>query len=565
MDHEAPRSLLEVTDDRDRLLVALLVADPGQVVLRWDPDVAVLLSTMEVRRILVLTVPEGVPEDRLAYAFSAHVKTVVRGAPATHFVVMGGGPEVDRALKTAAPRLQPVPMGFHHLDSHGALTHVTGQRLPILARACAAVDPAVPIDRPRIEEARARGQALVAQEQAVASKLQGRSQATMVIVAVCAVLTGLSYLWGAGAHDAVLWRMGANRGEALRHGELWRLFASAFLHANGRHLLMNMFALWSLGPFLEAILGPRRYLLLYGAAALGGSLASGFFGSDHWSVGASGAIWGLMAAAFALAIRPNGVLPPRMAQQMKGRLGVALVINVGISLIPGIDFRAHLGGGVVGFALMASVLTVGLTPLEQRATPADAEGKSGGLLSIATALMIAAMALSVVVAIVVGRPWEVGAAPVLRRTPIGDTGMTIELPSSIADEETVADGKSSPARVYTFGKLNEMPVMFELIVSEMKHAIPPGPSLDAYLEQARKNLDERGPAKAVRSGPAKRVTLAGDRRAVLVEHTINGYHLTTYLEVAGTHQVLVRGYSSEERPSTWQGLEAKVAGTLSAE
>lgn len=236
------------------------------------------------------------------------------------------------------------------------------------------------------------------------------SPVTAVIIGVCAALGLLSQAWGGSGE--VLWRMGANDGADLRRGEVWRLFASAFLHGGLLHLLMNMYVLWSIGPFLETILGARRYLLLYGAAALGGSLASALLGADHLSVGASGAIWGLMAAAFALAMRPRGILPPRAAEQMKRSLRTTLLINLGISFMPGIDLRAHLGGGVAGFALMVTALTVGLTPLDQRATPADAENGPRPLLSGAAALMVAAMALSVVVALLTGRPWEARAAVV---------------------------------------------------------------------------------------------------------------------------------------------------------
>jgi hypothetical protein len=165
----------------------------------------------------------------------------------------------------------------------------------------------------------------------------------------------------------------------------------------------------------------------------------------------------------------------------------------------------------------------------------------------------------------VGRPWEVGAPLVMRRTPIGDTGMTIELPSAIADEATAAKDEAEAARVYTFGKLNDAPVMFEIVVFDLEAAIPPGPELDAFLARARANADEGAPAQAVRSAPAKRVTLGEDRPAVVVEHTIHGVHVTTYLEVVGAHQVLVRGYAAAERPPSWRGLEATVAGTLAAE
>src|SRR4051812_42859389 len=117
---------------------------------------------------------------------------------------------------------------------------------------------------------------------------------TSILIAANVALLGLSYAWGNAAHDAVLRRMGANIGADVRAGEVYRLFASAFLHADLVHLAFNMLALWSLGPFLETLLGRHRYVVLYAASALGGALASTLFGGARWSVGASGAIFGLM-------------------------------------------------------------------------------------------------------------------------------------------------------------------------------------------------------------------------------------------------------------------------------
>ena len=392
---------------------------------------------------------------------------------------------------------------------------------------------------------------------ALLAPLRG-SRVTAVIIGVCLALAALSQAWG--SHGEVLWRMGANDGADLRHGEVWRLFASAYLHAGLLHLSMNMYVLWSVGPFLETILGPRRYLLLYGAAALGGSLASGLLGANHLSVGASGAIWGLMAAAFALAMRPRGVLPPRVAEQMKRSLRTSLLINLGISFLPGIDLRAHLGGGVVGFALMATVLTAGLTPLDQRATPADAERSPSPLLSGAAALMAAAMAASIVVALITGRPWALNAAPVLRRTALAGTGLTLDVPAAIAEEKSLGD---EAIRSRTFLSGRGTPVTFQIIVIDLSEEVP-GPAIDAFMESAREGLDTNAPAKAVRSRPAQRVML-GARPAVLVEHDLDGQHLATYLEVVGTHQVVVRGYSGKERPASWQGVEEKVAASLAME
>jgi membrane associated rhomboid family serine protease len=155
--------------------------------------------------------------------------------------------------------------------------------------------------------------------------------------------------------------------------------------------------LQSFGGFLEAVLGWRRYLVLFGASALGGSLASALISRAAFSVGASGAMWGLMLAGFALSRARDNVLPTRIARQLRQRLVMVLVINVLFSFLPGIDLYAHFGGGAIGFALVGGGLLV--PPL------AGAPGESSWSLRVLALLTAAALAVSVIAALVIGRPW----------------------------------------------------------------------------------------------------------------------------------------------------------------
>jgi membrane associated rhomboid family serine protease len=132
------------------------------------------------------------------------------------------------------------------------------------------------------------------------------------------------------------------------YNEWWRLLTGAFLHGSFLHIAFNMYVLFALGPTLERVLGHGRYLLLYMVSALGGSVASYAFSDFHTvSVGASGAIFGLMGALV--------VAGRRLRYDIK-QVAVLLVINFVIGFIsPGVDWRAHLGGLVTG-AAMAAVL-----------------------------------------------------------------------------------------------------------------------------------------------------------------------------------------------------------------
>lgn len=130
------------------------------------------------------------------------------------------------------------------------------------------------------------------------------------------------------------------------NGEWYRLITAAFLHGSILHIAFNMYVLFALGPTLERILGHVRYLVLYLAAALGGSIASYAFSDMRTlSVGASGAIFGLMGALVVAGRRLRYDIT-----QVLILIGVNVVIGF---LASGVDWRAHLGGLAVGAAVAA--------------------------------------------------------------------------------------------------------------------------------------------------------------------------------------------------------------------
>lgn len=138
-----------------------------------------------------------------------------------------------------------------------------------------------------------------------------------------------------------MWPIGVALG-----GEWWRLITSAFLHGSFLHIAFNMYVLFALGPSLERILGHGRYIVLYITAALGGSVASYVFSDANVvSVGASGAIFGLMGAL---------VVAGRRLRYDITQVLILIGINIAIGFIaPGVDWRAHLGGLVAGAATAA--------------------------------------------------------------------------------------------------------------------------------------------------------------------------------------------------------------------
>lgn len=391
------------------------------------------------------------------------------------------------------------------------------------------------------------------------SPLHGRFAVTAAITIACVALFVLRYVWTGGGETDHLLRMGANYGPRVRAGEFYRLFASAFLHVDVPHILMNTLALWSFGPVLEALLGPRRYLVLYGACALAGSLGSAFVTEPRVAVGASGAVWGLMTAGIALVYRPQGLLPEAVLGQARKRAWGPLALNLLASFLPKVDLLAHLGGGVTGAGLLLSgALTRGLPPLG----PGSAtKRKDGPLWTALAAITALAMAASVIAAMAFGKPWEAGKPPVLERTAIGATGVTMELPVGLRDrfEQVTEDGDTS----YVYGKVGVDPFLFEISVDDAGGALSPD-DVETALEELRKLIENQTDTRHTVVTPG-RIVPVGPLRAVLRETKLkNDVLVRTFVVLAGAKVVTVRGYGLDGRPKAWDGVEERIAGSIEA-
>jgi membrane associated rhomboid family serine protease len=124
--------------------------------------------------------------------------------------------------------------------------------------------------------------------------------------------------------------------------EWYRLVTSGFLHYGVIHIAFNMLLLYQLGQLLERPLGRLRFGLLYGASLLGGSFGVLLLGGEGLTAGASGAVFGLMAAA-AIGLHRQGV------SVMSTGLGTTLLLNLFITFaIPNISIGGHIGGAVAG-------------------------------------------------------------------------------------------------------------------------------------------------------------------------------------------------------------------------
>ncbi|MFQ5555520.1 MAG: rhomboid family intramembrane serine protease [Acidimicrobiia bacterium] len=173
---------------------------------------------------------------------------------------------------------------------------------------------------------------------------------TYSLIAVSVLLFLVSFLARDAWIDLAI-RFAADTRE-IRAGEIWRGLTVVFFHdTSPMHILFNMYALYLFGPRLEREVGSPAFAGIYFASAAGGSVFAVAFGpANGFSVGASGAIFGLFGAwlfvSYKLRSTPAG-------RAMFNQLGVLLLINLALPLfIPRIDWRAHVGGLLAG-ALVA--------------------------------------------------------------------------------------------------------------------------------------------------------------------------------------------------------------------
>jgi membrane associated rhomboid family serine protease len=141
-------------------------------------------------------------------------------------------------------------------------------------------------------------------------------------------------------HDAGL------RGPEIANGDWWRVISSGFLHAGFLHLALNMYVLWIAGSILEPGIGTPRFLGIYFVSLVAGSLGALIVDPNTLTVGASGAIFGLMAAVIVVA-RGRGV------EQLARQFALFVVLNLVLTLsVPGISVGGHVGG-LIGGAVAA--------------------------------------------------------------------------------------------------------------------------------------------------------------------------------------------------------------------
>lgn len=191
-----------------------------------------------------------------------------------------------------------------------------------------------------------------------------RPWATYALLGVDTAVVLLMTLAGGATDTSVLMRFGAQTSAAVWTGDWWRLVTPLFLHAGLTHLAFNMWALYSLGPFVERFFGRLRFLGIYLTAGLAGNVLFLLVGDPFVpSVGASGAIFGLFGALVVFGLMHRRYLRPSFWRSVL----VPIAINLAYGLVaPGINNWAHLGGLAGGMAAAAAMGLPGRRPLLPR-------------------------------------------------------------------------------------------------------------------------------------------------------------------------------------------------------
>ena len=173
---------------------------------------------------------------------------------------------------------------------------------------------------------------------------------TNVISLICLVMYIIVGIYGNNIFNFsanVLAKFGANNILLVKNGEIWRLITCSFLHVGFIHFLLNMYSLRVIGPSVEGLIGKGKFVFIYLLSALSASLMSLIFmDSNIVSVGASGAIFGLMGALLYFGYHYRLYLNDAIKTQIIPVIVFNLLIGF---MISGIDNGAHIGGLIGGY------------------------------------------------------------------------------------------------------------------------------------------------------------------------------------------------------------------------
>jgi rhomboid protease GluP len=182
------------------------------------------------------------------------------------------------------------------------------------------------------------------------------SVTNLLIAANFAVFVAMGFL-GAGWFEAAAMRpyvlYVANNAGATTDGEWWRIVTCMFVHYGAIHLLLNMWALFQTGHFVEKLLGRPLFALAYFGSGIVASFTTLFWNADKvWSAGASGAVFGVYGMLLGFMLREKQAIPKSVFQPMLKSTLTFAGYNLFFGMVhPQIDNAGHIGGLIGGLAL----------------------------------------------------------------------------------------------------------------------------------------------------------------------------------------------------------------------
>jgi membrane associated rhomboid family serine protease len=173
-------------------------------------------------------------------------------------------------------------------------------------------------------------------------------------------------------------------GPSVAEGEWYRLITSGFLHAGLWHIAGNMLLLFFLGRILEPGIGTPRFVAVYAVSLLAGSFGALLLTPESLTLGASGAVFGVIAATFVIA-RGRGI------DALASSIGVLILLNLAFSFgVRGVSLGAHLGGLAAGSLCALLVIAGERGMLGRRHFAAEMAAMTAlGVLAILAALAVA--------------------------------------------------------------------------------------------------------------------------------------------------------------------------------
>jgi rhomboid protease GluP len=181
--------------------------------------------------------------------------------------------------------------------------------------------------------------------------------ATITLVIALLLGFGIELATHSVGNEASLLKLGALPDNGTLHGQYWRVATYSFLHFNGAHLLVNVLLLFWVGRIVEGWVGIGYAAAIYISSVLSSAavilLFHNLYPKAGATVGASGGIFGLLAAALFISYRHSAGALDRDSR-LRTWLWIAFLAGLSISLLPGISMAGHVGG-LIGGTLLACI------------------------------------------------------------------------------------------------------------------------------------------------------------------------------------------------------------------